>query len=182
MSVASPPETVEWLQTGRGSRSRKGCGTSRPENSAELPTPSPRHTPPHMKRYQALADDIARSIRQGLLSPGQRLPSVRQASAARQLSPSTVFQAYYLLEAQGLVESRARSGYYVSEQARALPPEPDAASQPDGESRPVDVSELVFEVLESAMAHDIVPLGSAFMSPALFPLAKLGRAMAHEAV
>ena len=135
-----------------------------------------------MKRYQALADDIARSIRQGLLSPGQRLPSVRQASAARQLSPSTVFQAYYLLEAQGLVQSRARSGYYVSEQARTLPPEPDAASQPDGESRPVDVSELVFEVLESAMAHDIVPLGSAFMSPTLFPLARLGRAMAHEAV
>ena len=135
-----------------------------------------------MKRYQALADDIARSIRQGLLSPGQRLPSVRQASAARQLSPSTVFQAYYLLEAQGLVQSRARSGYYVSEHARTLPPEPDSASQPDGESRPVDVSELVFEVLESAMAHDIVPLGSAFMSPALFPLARLGRAMAHEAV
>lgn len=135
-----------------------------------------------MKRYQALADDIARSIRQGLLSPGQRLPSVRQTSAARQLSPATVFQAYYLLEAQGLVQSRARSGYYVIAQAGALPPEPDAASQPDGESRPVDVSELVFEVLESAMAHDIVPLGSAFMSPALFPLAKLGRAMAHEAV
>jgi DNA-binding transcriptional MocR family regulator len=135
-----------------------------------------------MKRYQALADDIARSIRQGLLSPGQRLPSVRQTSAARQLSPATVFQAYYLLEAQGLVQSRARSGYYVRELPRTLPPEPDAASQPDGESRPVDVSELVFEVLESAMAHDIVPLGSAFMSPALFPLARLGRAMAHEAV
>lgn len=135
-----------------------------------------------MTRYQALADDIARSIRQGLLSPGQRLPSVRQASAARKLSPATVFQAYYLLEAQGLVQSRPRSGYYVSERARRMPPEPDTASQPDGQSRPVDVSELVFEVLESAMARDIVPLGSAFMSPALFPLARLGRAMAHEAV
>lgn len=135
-----------------------------------------------MKRYQALADDIARSIRQGLLSPGQRLPSVRQTSAARKLSPATVFQAYYLLESQGLVQPRARSGYYVSERARAVPPEPDTASQPDGQARAVDVSELVFEVLESAMARDIVPLGSAFMSPALFPLTRLGRAMAHEAV
>jgi DNA-binding transcriptional MocR family regulator len=135
-----------------------------------------------MKRYQALADDIARSIRQGLLRPGQRLPSVRQASAARKLSPATVFQAYYLLESQGLVRPRARSGYYVSEHVHALLPEPDAASAPDGESRAVDISALVFEVLESAMARDIVPLGSAFMSPSLFPLAKLGRAMAHEAV
>ncbi|MBN7136673.1 GntR family transcriptional regulator [Lysobacter enzymogenes] len=135
-----------------------------------------------MPRYQTLADDLARSIRQGLLRPGQRLPSVRQTSAARKLSPATVFQAYYLLEAQGLVQSRPRSGYYVAQAAQRLPPEPDTASAPRGESRPVDVSALVFEVLESAMARDIVPLGSAFLSPALFPLAKLGRAMAHEAV
>ena len=77
-----------------------------------------------MKRYEALANDIARSIRAGLLKPGARLPSVRQASAARKLSPATIFQAYYLLEAQGLVESRARSGYYVTQAAAALPPEP----------------------------------------------------------
>ncbi|RDZ28582.1 PLP-dependent aminotransferase family protein [Lysobacter silvisoli] len=135
-----------------------------------------------MKRYQALADDIAASIRDGLLRPGQRLPSVRRTSTARGVSPATVFQAYYLLEARGLVRSRARSGYYVSSAPPALPPEPDAASQPDGESRPVDVSELVFEVLESAMARDVVPLGSAFPSPQLFPLRKLGRAMASAAV
>ncbi|WP_064746323.1 PLP-dependent aminotransferase family protein [Lysobacter antibioticus] len=135
-----------------------------------------------MKRYQALADDIARSIRQGLLRPGQRLPSVRETRAARGVSAATVFQAYYLLEAQGLVQPRPRSGYYVRAAPEPLPPEPDAASAPDGESRPVDISALVFEVLESAMAREVVPLGSAFLSPGLFPLARLGRAMAHEAV
>ena len=41
-----------------------------------------------------------------------------QASAARKLSPATIFQAYYRLEAQGLIESRARSGYYVSDRWR----------------------------------------------------------------
>ncbi|HEU4773796.1 MAG TPA: GntR family transcriptional regulator, partial [Lysobacter sp.] len=59
-----------------------------------------------MKLYEALAEDVAGSIRQGLLKPGDRLLSVRQASAARRVSPSTVFQAYYLLEARGLVHSR----------------------------------------------------------------------------
>ncbi|HEY0661186.1 MAG TPA: PLP-dependent aminotransferase family protein, partial [Lysobacter sp.] len=135
-----------------------------------------------MKRYQALADDIARSIRAGLLKPGDRLPSVRQASAARKLSSATVFQAYYLLEARGLVQSRARSGYYVTRALPSLPPEPESASRPDGESREVDVSELVFEVLQSAMTRDVVPLGSAFMSPLLFPLDRLGRELATAAV
>ena len=135
-----------------------------------------------MKRYQALADDITRSIHAGLLKPGDRLPSVRTASAARGVSPATVFQAYYMLEARGLVESRPRSGYYVARAAARLPPEPEAASRPDGESRDVDVSALVFEVLESAMTHDVVPLGSAFPSPLLFPLERIGRAVAAAAV
>jgi DNA-binding transcriptional MocR family regulator len=135
-----------------------------------------------MKRYEALAEDIARSIRSGLLKPGERLPSVRQASVARKLSPATVFQAYYRLEAQGLVESRARSGYYVTRAAAALPPEPETPSRPDGESREVDVSELVFEILQSAMHRDVVPLGSAFMSPTLFPLDRIGRAVATAAL
>lgn len=135
-----------------------------------------------MKRYEALADDIARSIRSGLLKPGERLPSVRKASTTRKLSPATIFQAYYRLEAQGLIESRPRSGYYVSRAVAALPPEPETASRPDGESRAVDVSELVFEILQSSMHRDVVPLGSAFMSQALFPLDRIGRAMANAAL
>lgn len=135
-----------------------------------------------MKRYESLAEDIARSIQSGLLKPGERLPSVRETCAARKISPSTVFQAYYLLEGRGLVESRPRSGYYVAREPIRLPPEPEAASRPDGESRSVDVSELVFEVLQSSMNRDRAPLGSAFPSPVLFPLERLGRAMAKTAV
>lgn len=134
-----------------------------------------------MKRYEVLADDIARSIQSGLLKPGDRLPSVRETCAARKISPSTVFQAYYLLEGRGLVESRPRSGYYVAREPARLPPEPEVASQPDGASRPVDISDLVFQVLQSSMERDRVPLGSAFPSPMLFPLQRLGRAMARAA-
>lgn len=66
-----------------------------------------------MKRYEALAEEIAQSIRTGVMKSGDRLPSVRQASASRSVSASTVFQAYYLLEARGLIRARERSGYYV---------------------------------------------------------------------
>jgi DNA-binding transcriptional MocR family regulator len=133
-----------------------------------------------MTRYEALATEIAESIRNGVLHPGDRLPSVRQARASRGVSPSTVFQAYYLLEAQGLIRARERSGYYVADGARHLPPEPEVASQPEDDAVPLDVSERVFEILESSMVRDVVPLGSAFPSPLLFPLRRLGQIMASS--
>ena len=134
-----------------------------------------------MKRYEALAADIATSIRDGLLKPGDRLPSVRQASAGRHVSPATVFEAYYLLEARGLIRSRPRSGYYVVDKPRRLPAEPETASTPDSQARPVQISSMVFDILRSAMTRDVVPLGSAFPSPLLFPLEKLGRVLANSA-
>ncbi|AOH36820.1 PLP-dependent aminotransferase family protein [Luteimonas sp. JM171] len=134
-----------------------------------------------MKRYEALADDIAVSIRNGLLKPGDRLPSVRQASASRHVSPATVFQAYYLLEGQGLIRSKPRSGYYVTEGVRMMPLEPDRPSAPDGEAHPVVVSKMVLEILQSAASRQAVPLGSAFPSPLLYPLPRLGRTLAAVA-
>ena len=131
-----------------------------------------------MKRYEALAEEIAHAIRSGIMKPGDRLPSVRKASSARGVSPSTVFEAYYLLEARGMIRARERSGYYVTTHTNAALPEPEIATRPDGKSTVVDVSELVFEVLESTKARDVVPFGSAFPSPLLFPLPRLARAMA----
>jgi DNA-binding transcriptional MocR family regulator len=134
-----------------------------------------------MKRYEVLATDIEASIRAGVLRPGDKLPSVRHTCASRGISASTVFQAYYLLEARGLVQARERSGYFVRAGLRSAPPEPEKASQPAGQSIAVDVSERVFEVLESSMARELVPLGSAFPSPLLYPLARLGQALAASA-
>src|SRR2546427_8788902 len=71
-----------------------------------------------MTRYQELADDIEASITAGVLCPGDKLPSVRQTSERRGVSASTVFQAYYLLEARGLVRARERSGYFVAQRDR----------------------------------------------------------------
>jgi DNA-binding transcriptional MocR family regulator len=130
-----------------------------------------------MKLYEALAEDVAQSIRTGVLKLGDRLPSVRQASASRGVSPATVFEAYYLLEARGLICARERCGYFVSAGSTSLPPEPQFARGADTGSHPVDVSELVFDILESSRSRDVVPFGSAFPSPLLFPLPQLARAM-----
>jgi len=127
-----------------------------------------------MKRYESLAQEIAESIAHGQLRPGERVPSVREASRSRGVSPSTVFEAYYLLEARGLIEARPRSGYFVSH-AAAWQQEPES-SRPVASERAVEVSELVFQVLGHAKNRALVPMGSAFPSPLLFPLPKLALA------
>lgn len=137
-----------------------------------------------MKRYEALAADVEESIRTGVLRPGDRVPSVRHTSASRGVSASTVFQAYYLLEARGLIRARERSGYYVAglgDGTARLPPEPDLSSQPVDASIAVDVSDRVFEILDASKTREVVPLGSAFPSPLLFPLARLGQSLAASA-
>ena len=136
-------------------------------------------SPPH--RYQQLAADIEASIRAGVLQPGDRLPSVRQMCASRQVSPSTIFQAYYLLEARGLIRARERSGYFVAHGGNPAPPEPEALSQPDSASVQVDVTERVFAVLQASLQQGTVPLGSAFPGPQWFPWPKLAQALARSA-
>ena len=124
--------------------------------------------------YQQLADELASSIRSGVLRPGDRLPSVRDLRRQRGVSPSTIFQAYAQLESQGLVEARVRSGHFVRAR-RLLTGQPPEAAQPSGRVTPVAISGLVFELLGSTRDADVVPLGSAFPAPGLFPFAALAR-------
>jgi len=131
-----------------------------------------------MKRYAELADEIGTAIRNGTLRAGDRLPSVRATAASHGVNASTVFQAYYLLEARGLVRARARSGYFVTTAGTPAPQALEAASEPDGESVEVDVSERVFAILEATTKRDVVPFGSAFPSPRLFPLQRLAKTLA----
>ncbi len=133
-----------------------------------------------MPIYTELANDIASQIQSGVLRAGERLPSVRALCATRGISQSTVMQAYYLLEDRGLVSTRPRSGYYVNAQPRrplAAPPTLVAAPEPTA----VDVDNLLFRVLDCIRGRALVPLGSSFPSPMLFPLAKLGQQLGVSA-
>lgn len=132
----------------------------------------------HPTRYEQLAEDMARAIGDGLLKPGDRLPSVRETCLRRGISPSTVFQAYGLLETRGLVEVRARSGFYVRAIRRALRPVPQPAVA-HSEATEVAVSALAFDLLESTRDPSVVPLGSAFPGAQLFPSEVLGRSCAR---
>ena len=50
-----------------------------------------------------------------------------------------------------------------------------------GDATPLEVSDFIFEILESVKDPAVIPFGSSFPSPYLFPLAKLGRFLAAAA-
>jgi DNA-binding transcriptional MocR family regulator len=133
-----------------------------------------------MTLYERLAGELSQLIDSGVLRPGERIPSVRATCRSRRMSPATVMHAYALLEDRGLLSTRPRSGYYVNPHLRAVPQEPVMA-RTSRRTVAVDVNELVFDVLEATRDRRLVPLGSPFPSPFLFPLPKLGRLLAAAA-
>jgi len=78
---------------------------------------------------EQLAARFAERIRNRLLGPGARLPSVRQCAQQQGVSPSTVVAAYDQLLAQGLVEARKNRGFFVREKAAAQADNAQAATK-----------------------------------------------------
>ena len=73
---------------------------------------------------EQLSARFAERIRNRLLVPGTRLPSVRQCATSQGVSPSTVVAAYDVLLAQGLVEARKQRGFFVRESSVKTPLSP----------------------------------------------------------
>jgi GntR family transcriptional regulator len=68
--------------------------------------------------YRQLKDKVVGMVLDGLLKPGDALPSVRQIAAEYQLNPITVSRAYQELVDETLVEKRRGIGMYVTDGAR----------------------------------------------------------------
>lgn len=67
--------------------------------------------------YRQLKERVVAMMLDGLLKPGDALPSVRQVAAEYQLNPITVSRAYQELVDESLVEKRRGLGMYVTEGA-----------------------------------------------------------------
>ena len=67
--------------------------------------------------YRQLKDRVIAMMLDGILKPGDALPSVRQVAAEYQLNPITVSRAYQELADEALVEKRRGLGMFVTEEA-----------------------------------------------------------------
>jgi GntR family transcriptional regulator len=64
--------------------------------------------------YQQVAGNIRAQIEQGLLKPGDRLPSTRQLTLQYEVSETVIRFAMVLLKAEGLVYGQPGKGVYVT--------------------------------------------------------------------
>ncbi|MEU7220162.1 PLP-dependent aminotransferase family protein [Nocardia iowensis] len=60
-----------------------------------------------------IAAAVSRQIRSGALTPGSRLPTVREVARELKVSPATVNQAWRALAAAGAIVARGRAGTFV---------------------------------------------------------------------
>lgn len=67
--------------------------------------------------YRQLKERVIAMMLDGVLKPGDALPSVRQVAADYQLNPITVSRAYQELADEALVEKRRGLGMFVTEEA-----------------------------------------------------------------
>jgi len=77
--------------------------------------------------YEQAARQIRDAIATGALKPHELLPGVRGLASDLGVNLNTIARAYRLLEEQGFVQIRDRSGVEVAEPARRAPAEASAA-------------------------------------------------------
>lgn len=128
--------------------------------------------------YLRIAEQVAQSIRAGLLARGERVASVRELARQQGVSMATVVQAYRTLEDARLIEARPRSGYFVAARPARRPLEPDTVALP-AQSQPVAVSSLGSRVFAMANDPGFVSFGAATPGEELFPHDRIRRAVSR---
>ncbi|MEP7100952.1 MAG: aminotransferase class I/II-fold pyridoxal phosphate-dependent enzyme, partial [Burkholderiales bacterium] len=114
---------------------------------------------------EQLASRFKERIRQRLLAPGARLPSVRECARRHEVSPHTVVAAYDQLLALGLVEARKQRGFFVRESAspRAAAvhgPGNPAADRVPAHPLPVSATSLIRGMFQPPGARPMPGLGT----------------------
>lgn len=130
--------------------------------------------------YKDLAQDLRKQIEQGLYLPGQRLPGVRELGKQRSLSIATVLAAYRLLEDDGYLEPKSRSGFFVKARREVKKIEP-LTVKADIQPCTVSGQEIVLAMSKAATDPNCVKLGAAVPAPNFLPVSAVEKALAAAA-
>jgi len=65
--------------------------------------------------YEQIVTQFCRSLIKGDLTPGQRIPSIRELAMQMQVNTNTVQRAYQEMERRHLIFSKRGTGYFITE-------------------------------------------------------------------
>ncbi|MEZ2292494.1 PLP-dependent aminotransferase family protein [Variovorax sp. RCC_210] len=100
---------------------------------SRLPELSPLDPAAAEPYYRQIYDRFRNAIAQGLLKPGDRIPSVRALTRELGLARGTVDAAYSLLAAEGYIQARGQAGTIVSPDLQPRRPVQSKAPRPDSD-------------------------------------------------
>jgi GntR family transcriptional regulator len=70
--------------------------------------------------YLQVVDQVKAAVASGAVQPGEALPSIRPLAESLRVNRNTIAKAYTELEHQGVIESRAGRGCFVTERPSTL--------------------------------------------------------------
>lgn len=73
--------------------------------------------------YRQIVNQVIFGVANGMLKPGERLPTVRQLAVDLQVNLNTISKAYSELEIRGVVNTQQGTGTFVSERNTGFHPE-----------------------------------------------------------
>ena len=133
--------------------------------------------------YEQLYRSLAGEMRSGTLAAGTRMPGKRRLAAELSVSVNTVDAAYQMLAAEGYLESRERSGFYVQEYL-SPPSRPAGLPQPPAPPVPPPAPLVRYDLPTRGVDPELFPFrtwarlqkGAAlFLAPAAHPRRCAGR-------
>ncbi len=128
--------------------------------------------------YNEIANGIAGQIRNGVLKPGDRLPSVRILCQEHNIGMNTAKRVFLELEAQSLIDSKPQSGYFVSQLPYLKLPLPEV-SRPSLVANDREPDGLLSKVYANMGRDDLTLFSIAAPDGDLLPLAKLKKEIVH---
>lgn len=126
-----------------------------------------------MTLYHQLAATITEQIAENIFKPGDKLPSTRALARKHQLSINTVIEAQKLLESQGIIQAKPRSGYYVRQPIATECPAP--AEQFEPAPKLFQNQALVLKLVQSISDPKLIHLGTTLPDPSYFPIESLNK-------
>ncbi len=126
--------------------------------------------------YSQIATRIIQDIDRDLYRPGERLPGVRQLAQQYRISISTALEACRLLENQGRLEARQRSGFFVCTQDIDNVEEP-AISNPPKRPSLVKGQELALHLVKAANNPKLISFGAAVPAAQFLPTSAVNAAL-----
>ncbi len=129
-----------------------------------------------MYKSEQLALSLQHLIENGHWKANEKLPSLRQQVEISGFSLITVMNAYQELEAQGLIYSKEKQGYFVQDHQKKIKLSKNVVL-----NEKIEINSIVFRYLKSIQSEQIIPFGSAFPNSQLLYSAKLMQTLAQRA-